>query len=46
VFAVPVARVAAPEELPGERIALVAHQGEALIKSSLPHRNPVWQRKT
>ena len=30
VFAVPVARVAAPEELPGERIALVAHEGEAL----------------
>jgi TrmH family RNA methyltransferase len=30
IFAVPVARVRAPAELPGERIALVAHAGEPL----------------
>ena len=30
IFAVPLARVAEPEELPGERIALVARDGEAL----------------
>jgi len=30
VFAVPVARVGGPTELPGERVALVAHAGEAI----------------
>jgi RNA methyltransferase, TrmH family len=30
IFSVPVARVAAPDDLPGERIALVAHAGERL----------------
>jgi TrmH family RNA methyltransferase len=30
IFAVPVARVAEPDELPGERIALVAREGEVL----------------
>jgi TrmH family RNA methyltransferase len=30
VFAVPLARVTAPDALPGERIALAAHQGEPL----------------
>ena len=30
IFAVPVARVQDPSELPGERVALVAHQGEPL----------------
>jgi len=31
IFAVPVARVQDPSELPGERVALVAHQGEPLV---------------
>ncbi len=30
IFQVPVARVACPDELPGERVALVAHDGDAL----------------
>ena len=30
IFAVPVARVQDPSELPGERVALVAHQGEPM----------------
>ena len=46
IFAVPVARVQDPSELPGERVALVAHQGEPRQGSSLslPHRFPVWRR--
>jgi TrmH family RNA methyltransferase len=39
IFAVPVARVRALEELPGERIALVAHAGE-------PLRGPVAHEAT
>jgi TrmH family RNA methyltransferase len=37
IFAVPVARVQDPSELPGERVALAAHQGEPLagVKNDL-----------
>jgi TrmH family RNA methyltransferase len=32
IFAVPIGRVAAIDELPGERVALVAHAGEPLSR--------------
>ena len=34
IFAVPVARVQDPSELPGERVALVAHEGEPMAGAS------------
>ncbi len=40
IFAVAFARVDSITELPGERIALVAHEGEVLRGSSTPDQNP------
>ena len=48
IFAVPVARVAAPHELPGARIALVAHAGEPLregVRSFLATQSSDTARK-
>ena len=39
IFAVALARVESVAELPGERVALVAHEGEVLEGSPVPERN-------
>jgi TrmH family RNA methyltransferase len=39
IFAVALARVGDVAELPGERVALVAHEGEALQGSPIPEQN-------
>ena len=42
IFAVPVARVQDPSELPGERVALVAHEGEPMRAAAPQARCRCW----